>query len=164
MELYKINQHYLDVIEQGYSFDEETGEVLFDASNLDALEDSFKEKVDNIVCYIKDLEALSNAIKAEEKALSDRRKATEQKVERLREYILQALEMREMSKYETAKCKLSFRKSQSANIVDESKINDMYFVEKVERKLDKKLILADLKDGKKIEGCELLVKNNLQIK
>lgn len=164
MELYKIDKHYLDVIENGYSFDEETGEVLFDASNLDALEIAFTDKVDNVICYVKDLEALVKAIKDEEKALSERRKANEAKIERMKEYVAHSMQLREMSKFETSKCKLSFRKSQSVNVLDESKIDGQYFTEKVEYKMDKKRILADLKNGVVVEGCELLEKNNLQIK
>ena len=63
MKLYEINQHYLEVLENGFSFDEETGEILFDKENLDQLEGAFEEKVDNIACYIKDLEGLKSAKK-----------------------------------------------------------------------------------------------------
>ena len=164
MELYKIDKHYLDVIENGYSIDEETGEVLFDASSLDSLEMAFNDKVDNIVCYVKDLEALVKAIKDEEKALSERRKANEAKIERLKEYVAHSMQLRDMAKLETAKNKLSFRKSQSVNVLDEAKIDGQYFTQKVEFKMDKKRILADLKNGVVVEGCELLEKNNLQIK
>ena len=51
--LYEINNDYVNVIENGFSIDEETGEILFDKTNLDELEIEFKEKADNIACYIK---------------------------------------------------------------------------------------------------------------
>ncbi len=35
MKLYEISQTYFDVINGGMVFDEETGEVIFDSSNLD---------------------------------------------------------------------------------------------------------------------------------
>lgn len=164
MKLYEINKHYEEVINNGFSFDEETGEILFDAENLDALECAFDEKVDNIACYIKDLDALKSAIDAEAKVLAERKKTTQTKIDTLKQYITESMKLRDLTKLETARNKLSFRKSTSVNITDESKISTDYFVEKVERKLDKKTLLADLKKGAEIEGAELQEKKNLQIK
>lgn len=164
MELYKINKHIQDVLENGYSFDEETGEILFDTSSLDTLEIAFNEKVDNIICYIKNLNALNDAIESEIKALGERKKANNKKVENLTNYVLTTMKMREMDKLETAKNKVSFRKSKSLNVVDESKIPSIYFTEKIEHKVNKKAITDAIKQGYEIEGCELVEKTNLIIK
>lgn len=164
MKLYEINQHYLDVLENGFSFDEETGEILFDKENLDQLEGAFEEKVDNIACYIKDLEGLKSAIDQEAKSLAERKKQTQTKIDNLKQYLLDSLTMRDLNKYETPRNKLSTRKSTSVKVTNENLIKAEYFTEKVERKLDKKTLLKDLKDGAEIEGAELQVKQNLQLK
>ena len=164
MNLYEINEHYRQVIENGFSFDEETGEILFDETNLDELDGAFKEKVDNIACFIKDLEAMEAAMANEIKALQERKKACETKADKLKDYIRLAMETREMDRMETSRNKITFRKSVSVNVKDESRIADIYFKEKVERKLDKKTLLADLKKGVEVEGCELQEKRNLQLK
>ena len=162
--LYDINKVFLSVIENGFAFDEETGEITFDESNLTELDMEFKDKVDNCACYIKDRLALIDSIKAEKKALDERLKQEDKRVARLKEYVSSALKMRDMKGLETGRNKISFRKSVSVNVKDESLISDNYFTEKVERKLDKKTLLADLKKGATVEGAELQENSNLQLK
>ena len=52
MNLYEINKTIEEVINNGFSIDNETGEVLFESSDLDSLNEQFDENADNIVCYI----------------------------------------------------------------------------------------------------------------
>lgn len=162
--LYDINKDFLSVIENGFAFDEETGEITFDESNLTDLEMEFKDKADNVASYIKNRIALIESIKAEKKALDERLKQEDKRVSRLKDYLSEALKMRDMKDLETGRNKISFRKSVSVNVTDESKIADNYFTEKVERKLDKKSLLADLKKGEVVEGAELQENSNLQLK
>ena len=161
--LYEINQDYLDILDN-FEINEETGEVYFNEELLNNLETEFKDKVDNIACYIKDLQALSNAIKDEKKRLDDRLKLNDRKVETLTNYLSKSLEMRNIDKLETTRNKLSFRKSKSVNVLDESLIDNQYFKVIEEKKLDKKALLEDLKKGCEVKGAELLEKHNLQIK
>ncbi|MDO4379088.1 MAG: siphovirus Gp157 family protein [Erysipelotrichia bacterium] len=162
--LYEINNDYLKALDNAFVMDEDTGEIFLQDEMLDQLADEFSDKVDNIVCYIKDLENLNDGIKAEKKALDERFKANEGRVENLKKYVSNALKIRNMAKYETPKCKLSFRTSKSVEVVDENSIDSNYWKEEVVKKLDKKTILDELKNGVEVNGCKLLVKNNLQIK
>ncbi len=165
MSLYELDKRYLETIESGFSIDEETGEVLFDTDNIDKLEDDINNKIDNIACYIKDLNGLNDNITNEIKALQERKKANDIKADKLKDYIKQSMMIRNQSKYESAKNKISFRKSTSLLVDDESKIQDeSLFNIKVEKKLDKKKVTSLLKEGKKIEGCKLQENINLQIK
>lgn len=164
MNLYEINKAYQDVLESGFYFDEETGEILFDSENLDELEDEFKNKVDNIVSFIKNQEVLKDGISNEIKTLNERKKDVDKKIEYLKGYITDSMHIRGLAKMETPRNKISFRISQSVDVKNESLIDSHYFTEKVERKLDKRTLLADLKNGKHVEGAELLKKQNLQIK
>lgn len=164
MNLYEIDKHYQEVLENGFSFDEETGEVLFDTESLDTLQGEYNEKIDNIVCFIKDLEALNGAIKNEKKALDERIKMNDNKIERLKNYIIGSLNQRQLKKFETSKNKLSFRKSESVNVLDESLIDKKFMKEKITYSVDKTSIKKALKNGEVVDGATLEVKENLQIK
>lgn len=164
MNLYEIDKAYLDVIENGFSFDDETGELLFDESMMDQLEGEFNTKIDNICAYIKNQEALRSGISDEIKSLNDRKKSVDRKIDYLKGLITDSMARRDVKKLETPRNKISFRKSVSVNVLDESQIDGSYFVEKMERKLDKKTLLADLKNGVEVDGAELLEKQNIQIK
>lgn len=164
MNLYEIDKHYQEVLENGFSFDEETGEVLFDTESLDTLQGEYNEKIDNIVCFIKDLEALNVAIKNEKKALDERIKMNDNKIERLKNYIIGSLNQRQLKKFETSKNKLSFRKSESVNVLDESLIDKKFMKEKITYSVDKTSIKKALKNGEVVDGATLEVKENLQIK
>ena len=164
MNLYEIDKAYLDVIENGFSFDDETGELLFDESMMDQLEGEFNTKIDNICAYIKNQEALRSGISDEIKSLNDRKKSVDNKIDYLKGLITDSMARRDVKKLETPRNKISFRKSVSVNVLDDSQIDGSYFVEKVERKLDKKTLLADLKNGVEVDGAELLEKQNIQIK
>lgn len=164
MQLYEIDKRYMEVLEQGFSIDENTGEILFDAENIDKLDAEFNDKVDNIACYIKDLNGLSESIASEIKALQERKKQNDAKAERLKGYIASSMQLRNLNKLESARNKLSFRKSVSVMVEDESKIDEDLFTVKVEKKLDKNKVKALLKEGIEVEGCKLVENTNLQIK
>lgn len=162
--LYEINNDYLVALDNAFIVDEETGEIILREDLLNKLEGEFKDKADNICCYIKDLESLTDAIKAEKKALDERLKANESRVESLKKYLSESLKIRAIDKLETPRNKISFRSSKSVEVLDEMLISDAYWKEEVVKKLDKKTILDALKNGETVEGCQLLVKSNIQIK
>ena len=67
-------------------------------------------------------------------------------------------------KFETAKTSLSFRKSSVVQINDELLVPEEFMKVKTEKKPDKNAIANRIKGGEYVPGCELAVKNNLQIK
>ncbi len=162
--LYKINKAYENAL-NNFTVDEETGEILyFNDKELIKLDDDYRVKVDNIACYIKDLQALSNGIKAEKTALEDRLKANDKKIETLKNYVANSLEMRVINKIETARNKLSLRKSTSLIVEDEKLVPRKYINKAVTEKIDKKAITEVIKSGKSVKGCYLQENMNLQIK
>ena len=112
MTLYEIDKSIEALVN---AVDPDTGEITVDNEALDALLMERDAKVENIACCIKNLTADAKALKEEETVLSDRRKTTEKKVERLKDYLTYALQG---EKFQTAKCAVSFRKS-SAVVVDD---------------------------------------------
>ena len=163
MKLYEINEAILDVIERGFCFDEETGEILFDESNLNELEAMFTDKMEACALYTKDVEAMAAAIKAEEQALAKRRKSLERKAEHMRRYMLAHLKQ-VGGKMETARCKLCSRKSESVVIENAELIPRELGEEVTTFKPDKRAIKAALKGGEFIPGVELVKNESLQLK
>lgn len=83
MNLYEINSQILDCIDQ------ETGEVM-DIDRLEELNMAKAEKVDNIACWVKNLEADVAAFEAQEKAFADRKAAAKRKIDSLKHYLTDA--------------------------------------------------------------------------
>ena len=151
--LYEINQDILSCI------DITTGEIL-DYEKLEALQIEKNDKIENIALWIKNLEAETKAIKDEINVLRERNEMKERKIEKLKQYLTENVD----KKFETSKVIISYRKSVSVNITDESKIEEKYIKTKIETSLDKTAIKEDIKNGIEVSGAELIEKQNIQIK
>ena len=116
MTLYEISDNYLQLLAAI-----EAGDIPEEAisDTLEAVEGELDDKIDNIACYIKSLRAEAEIIKAEEHNLAARRKAKESKAERLAEYLSDAMQRSNKTKLETARNKISFRRSYGTRITDE---------------------------------------------
>lgn len=152
MTLYSIDEAILACI------DPETGEA--DPEKLDELMIMREEKLENLALWVKDLKAEADAIKAEEKALAERRQAKERKAESIKKYLEKELAGQ---KFETSRAVCSFRKSQKVNITNVDKIPDDYLRYK-EPEPDKTAIKAAIKDGLTVEGAELIDSVTMTIK
>lgn len=152
MKLYEINEAILNCI------DPDTGEA--DPEKLDALMMERNDKIENMACWVKDLLAEAAAIRAEEKALAERRKAKENRAESISRYLEKILDGQ---KFETSRAVCSFRKSQKVEISDITKIPDDY-LKYSEPTADKAAIKAAIKDGLTIEGAELVDSVTMSIK
>lgn len=155
--IYQIRQEI-----EGFEFecDPETGEIL-NALSWDALNMTFEEKVENIACYIKNLSSDILAFKAEEEQLAKRRKSNEKKVEFLKRLLADNMDGQ---KFSTARCAVSFRKSEKVEILDESSVPQDVMVQTVTFRPDKDAIKKLLKNGQTVNGCRLINSLNTQIK
>ena len=115
MTIYEINEEILNCI------DLETGEII-DIDKLNELQLEKDAKIENVACWIKELKAEAEAIKAEKLALAERQKVAENKAESLKKWLAYVLEG---EKFKTAKCSISFRKSESVEVTDEGLSNLM---------------------------------------
>lgn len=152
MKLYEINEAILACI------DPETGEA--DPERLDKLMLMREKKLEGLALWVKNLKAEVDAIKAEEKALAERRQAKERKAESIRAYLEKVLAGQ---KFETSRAVCSFRKSQKVEITDLDKIPDDYLRYSTPA-ADKAAIKAAIKDGISIEGAELVDSVTMSIK
>lgn len=109
MNLYEIDKSILELA------DPETGEIT-DWAKLEELQMEREKKLENVALWCKDLKAQAAAIREEEAALANRRKVIEVMIESRERYLEGALQGR---KFETARCFVSFRRSQRVEITDE---------------------------------------------
>ena len=161
MNLYEIDANIQAIIENGFAVDED-GVITFDESDLDGLQEKLETKLENIALYIKNLEADVIAFKDEEKALEGRRKAKENKADRLKAYLQGYLEQTEKGKFETPRVLAKITKGEAVE-VDLNKLPKEYVTVKEEIKPDKTAIKQALKSGKVIEGCRLVQSKNVKI-
>lgn len=118
-----------------------------------------------IIAVIRNEESDIEGIKAEIKRLQDLKKSKENKIENLKKYTKECLEDADIKKVSTSLGNMTVRKNPvSVDVLDESLIPSEYKREVVEVKIDKKAILADLKEGVVVEGATLKNSTSLMIK
>lgn len=161
--LYEIDGRVWDVIQRGYSLDEDTGEY-WDDSAFEALEMERTAKLEGCALFIKNLEADVEAMKAEEKKLAERRRVLENKAEYMRAYVGHSMAVFGDLKLETARVALSFRKSEALVIADGAEIPEAYVVTKTTTAPDKAALKKALKAGAIIPGVAIETRQNLQVK
>lgn len=134
VSLYEISADFLKALD-GLEVDEETGEIMnFDA--VEALDAQFEDKAESVACYIKNLSAFAADLKAEEENLSARRKTVERRVDSVKKYLSSCLVTVGKDKVETAKARISFRKSIQVQIDDEAALPADYVTTTVTTKPD----------------------------
>lgn len=157
MTLFEIDKAIQDF---EFEVDEETGEIL-NPNALEELEMAREQKIENVGLYIKNLEAEATAVENQEKIFADRKKRIRKKIEGLKGFLGYALQG---EKFKTDRVEMSFRKSESVLVKDEYLVPDEYCNITVVRKPDKKVLKDALKKGVEIMGCELVEKQNVNIK
>ena len=167
MTLYQIKEEYralLEAIECGIVPEEAINDTL------EGIEGELNDKVDSIACFIKELRADITAIKHERDALQERLSAKVKKVEYLTDYLTRTLTELGVSKMETARNQISFRKSTCVTILGEEE-----FIEWAQKEAPELLKFAKpeisltavknaIKGGRTLEGVSIDVNNNIQLK
>lgn len=146
-----------DMISQG-----EDSEVYLDT--LDSLNDSIEDKADGYSAIIKSLNGDNEIIKKEIERLQARKKANENGIRNMKDNLQVAMEMTGKTVFKTATNSFGIQKNPpKATVTDESKLPKKYYVEQ-EPKLDKKLLLDDLKNQVEIDGASITQDAGLRIR
>ena len=173
MTLYDIDARLVTLLDEHFDVEDgvlcESEEEL--AQKIDEVSLDLDTKIENIGCYIKNLEADVEALKKEESNLKARRLSAERKIEGLKRYLdgyLTACYPNEDDKakwkFKTPKVVLGFRKSTTVEVPDLDKLDKRFIREKIERMADKMAIKDILKKGDKVDGAFLKQNINLNIK
>ena len=155
MTLYDIEAEIMDCIDQ------ETGEII-DIDRLNALEMERDRKISNVACWIKDLKAEAEAIKAEKQALDKRQKAAENKAESLKTWLSGILQG---EKFKDSRCAISYRKSERVDFADNFNFDTLPdYMKKVTVEPRKTEIKEFLKAGGEIDGVRIEENTSMTIK
>jgi len=155
MTIYEIDEAILECL------DMETGEVI-DEDKLTALNMERDRKISNVACWIKDIKAENEAIKAEKQNLSRRQDVNEHKIESLKKWLTFALNG---DKFKDGRVSISYRKSESVQFDDSFKLENLPSeFRKVTVEPMKLEIKQAIKDGQTVTGCYIKEENNIQIR
>ena len=160
--LYEIDAAILDCV------DIETGEIL-DPEKLDALQMERELKLEGVALWVKDLKAEMTAVKEEADKLTARKKALDNKIEGLKNWLSYALCG---EKLKTPRCNVYYSHNQRLAVADEEKLigflktlNDPdQFLKFSEPELRRDEIKKALKDGYEIPGAALEQTESVVIK
>ena len=160
MNLYELNSEFKNLINRLENAEPEEEAAILD--HLSEIGIERDDKIENACLYIKNLDAMAESIKAEEKKLSERRKALENRSESMRNWLSENLNG---ERFESAKVAVSWRKSESVEIsCMVSELPAELCRAKTTIEADKTAIKSLLKNGEIVNGCKLVTKQNMQVK
>ena len=166
--LYDISNEMRDIynlLESGEGVDFETGEIKEEVQNALALtQQNLQAKAIDYGYIIKSLGDELELYTKEIKRLNERKKQIESLQEKLEENLTRAMQEFGIVEIKGKTIRLSFRKSESVEIVNVDLIPDDFKIVKTLIEPDKKYIKQAIKDGVKVEGARIVEKQNLQIK
>jgi hypothetical protein len=140
--------------------DTETGELI-DPERLEGLQMERSQKIENVVLWIKNLLSDAEAIRVEKDILADRESKCRKKAEDLKKWLTEALCGQ---KFDSARCAVSFRRSESVEVADMELLPKDLLRFKTSAEPNRTAIKALLKNGQQVVGCRLVESQNVQIK
>ena len=159
-KLYEISEMYRQALDE-IQVDPDTG-VVTGFEEVQKLSGEFDSKAEAIACYIKELQAFSDSVKAEMDGLKKRAESAKKTADRLKEYLGQQMDGADKDKIKTPRVSISWRKSTSCEILDASEVPEKYCT--VEVKPSKSAITQAIKDGETVPGAALVENRKLQIR
>ena len=162
MSLYELDNKLKGCIrlDAEHVVDTEDGEI-FDLQQFEALQMERGKKIEGMCCYLKNKLAEAQAIDAEIDTLSYRSGAIKKEVDRCKGYLAGVLYG---EKFETPRCKITWRKSEVCNVLSMEKIPEEYKRTKVTVDADKTAIKKAIKGGAEVPGAEVIQKLNMTLK
>jgi len=155
MNLYELTGQYLEIqrmIDDGVPI-----EQLRDT--LEEIESGLEEKAANILYLITNLNGDIEKIKAEEKRLSEKRKGAENTIESLKNYLVENMSAQGKTKIDTGVIACTIISPRPVLVLtDEAKVPDQFKKITVNSSIDKKELLAYLKEmpeGEAVEGATI---------
>lgn len=159
MRLYELAAAYRSAAERLEDEErllEEDGVVPDDSMRavLDTIEDGVETKVENCMVMAKEWEAEAEALKEEEGRLAKRRKALENRADRLRGYVKDSLIVAGLQKLKTRLFSFTINKAKPSVVVDNIELVPELFL-RVKKEPEKAAIKTYLEEGGNIPGVHL---------
>jgi hypothetical protein len=159
MKLYEINERLENLLLMDSGIvDLTTGEILTEEA-VDELMMEREEKIEACLLFIKNQNAEADALKNEIEKLTRRMRGCLSKADWTKQYVYHQLKG---EKFSTPKVSISYRKSKSIEVTDETKIPAEYWKEK--REVNKAELKEALLNGLEIDGATIVEKENIVVK
>jgi outer membrane translocation and assembly module TamA len=151
--LYDLSNEFLTIQSQleELDLDQETLD-----NTLESYQVTIEEKAENIVKYIKNLEAMAEARKAEANRLTELASKDLKKAENLMNYLDSAMKMLGKKQLTAGVFELKYRRGSEVVEVNESLLPQDYFVPQPPKAMGKTELKKLIKDGVEIPGVNLV--------
>lgn len=176
MKFYELAEQYNTVramLDSGVAFTEDAQDYDYEQAlrdTLDGIGGELEDKAADIAVIIKEMTAEAAALREEEYNLAERRKAKENRVKWLTQYLADNMQAAGLAKVDRPRATLSFRKSKGVRIDDEEGFilwaeqagQDRFL--NVKTTVNKTAIRDALKAGDELPGAVIEERQSLQIK
>ena len=164
LKLYEISQGMIDTLDiflesDGNDLDKENySEIML------FLRDELKNKSSSLLQYIQNLQVLNKSAKEEADRLQKLIKTRNNKIERLKSYLVTTLQVLETKKIETDLGSYGLRRSSAVDVYDMAVLPDEFIRVTEERKADKEKIKEYIKANGELKGARIVDNYSLQIR
>lgn len=159
LSLYEITNAFPVLMENEEITEEDKNKVKEELTLL------LQQKSQNIIGYARNIELTIEAMKNEEKRISEKRKMLENRVIKFKEYVKECMEKNGITKIETGLGNLTIAKNPiSVEVVNEEEIPSEYKTEIVAVKVDKTKIKNNFKETGEIPNGVNIVTNNTSLR
>lgn len=159
--LYELANNYLDVLSR-VPEDEDAAEDM--ANAVSELNDAIEVKAENIVKYIRNLQAESDQITEEIGKLEMKRRAKDNRIDWLRNYLAEQMKSVGLRELKAGIFDVKFRRNPPrVEVVQQSAIPQEYWIPQLP-KLSLALIKEDLQKGMEVPGTALVNGESITIR
>ena len=159
LSLYEITNAFPILMENEEMTEEDKNKVKEELTLL------LQQKSQNIIGYARNIELTIEAMKNEEKRISEKRKMLENRVIKFKEYVKECMEKNGITKIETGLGNLTIAKNPiSVEVVNEEEIPSEYKTEIVAVKVDKTKIKNNIKETGEIPNGVNILTNNTSLR
>lgn len=161
MNLYQINDA-TETLQQMFDNGDITEQGVKDT--IESMGGDIYQKAENIIKYIRSLDAESKMLKAEAVHLTDRAKVCTNRKDSLKAYLKDFMEFSEIKKMDAGLFKLSLAKTPPKLDIDDKAVIPEFYTITQPVKIDKVALLKALKYGEEYEGISMTTGTSLRIK
>lgn len=162
MKLYEIDNNLRAVWDR---IAEQEGELTEqDISELESLEIAKDEKIKGYGVIIREIMSDITKVSQEIERLETLKKRLQTKANWLTSNLSRFMHDNQMKEYKSLEVNITFRASKQLQIFDEGKLAKKWFRTEKVIKVDKQAIKDFINAGGKVKGCEIIEKQNIQIK
>ncbi len=149
MKLYEITEQLRELM----AMDDVPAEQLQDT--LDMVNEEFEQKAEQVAAFIRELSLDSEGYKSEIERLSDRKKAIDNKIDSMKDYLRVNMQAADMTKIKGKLFTITLGSpTETVYVADSALLPDgLVYIKREPNKTD---IKAQLKSGAEIEGCALV--------